>query len=129
MIVSRTTSRQLPEGQRRPFVTLSHGTRRSSTITGTHLACGRRDVAEHPSLRVDENNAVSGRVAGVIFHFLSGNRDAAPEGYGGDRAMYGDDCDVMVALHLQILCLLIVGIAPASHPPRCTLLSKFSHTL
>src|SRR5260370_16039923 len=113
MIVSRTTSRQLPEGQRRPFVTLSHGTRRSSTITGTHLACGRRDVAEHPPLRVDEDNAVSGRVAGVIFHFLSGNRDAAPEGYGGDGAMSGDDGDVVVALDLEIIGLIGVGIATA----------------
>src|SRR6266446_10817577 len=77
------------------------------------LACRRRDVAEHPSLRVDENNAVSGRVAGVIFHFLPGNRDAAPEGNGGDGAMSGDDGDVVVAFDLEVIGLIGVGIATA----------------
>src|SRR5216684_1133545 len=116
-------SRLSPAGRRRAFVPLSHSTMRSSTNTaygtvrvplprrrrarrgdlafeGQTLACGRRDVAEHPPLRVDEDNAVSGGVAGVIFHFLSGNRDAAPEGNGADGAMSGDDGDVVVGLDL-----------------------------
>src|SRR5262249_6904926 len=73
----------------------------------------RRDVAKHPSLRVDEDDAVSGRVAGVIFHLLSGNRDAAPEGDGSDGAMSGDDGDIVIALGLEIIGLVGIGFATA----------------
>src|SRR6267143_1491210 len=129
MIVSRTTSRPSPEGRRRPFVTLSRSTRRSSTNTGAHLARGRRDVAEHPSLRVDEDNAVPGRVAGVMFHFLSGNRDAAPEGNGVHGAMPGDDGDVVVALDLEVIGLIGVGFAAARYARMVGLFQAFEPLL
>src|SRR5260370_30812145 len=98
-------------------------------MIATRSARGRRDVAEHPSLRVDEDNAMSGRVAGVIFHFLSGNRDAAPEGNGGDGAMSSDDGDVMVALDLEVIGLIGVGFAATRYPWMVGLFQVFEPLL
>jgi hypothetical protein len=68
IIVSRTTSRRSPEGRRRLFVTLSHGTRRSSI----HAACG--EMRAHPPRgrrACSGDHAVEGRsktieVAGTV---------------------------------------------------------------
>src|SRR3984893_18847376 len=86
------------------------------------LASGRCHVAEHLPPRADEDDAVSGRVAGVKLHFLVRHRNAAAHGDVRDGTMSGDDGDVVIALDLEPVGLIGVGFAAARQPRMVRLL-------
>src|ERR1019366_7313697 len=71
----------------------------------------RRHVAVHLAFGADEQDAMSGRISFIPFHFLVGNRDSRP--VRDDALAVRNDGDVLIAFGLEVVGFESVSFAAA----------------